>query len=271
MKRKALTALIAAPLATAAVAQTAAPTPAPADDHPVIELRQYKIVAGRRDDMIALFDREFVESQEALGARLVGQYRDLDDANRFTWIRAFPRMAARADSLNAFYFGPVWQAHRNEANPLLDDNDNVLLLRPAWAESGFAAPSGTRTAIGAAPSPAGTVVATIYYLWKNPDEGFALFFHDRVAPRLAAAGLPMLGAYVPEAQPNNFPRLPVRQGEKLLVWFTRTADRAAFDRAMARLARGAEWRREIAPGLADAQVRPAQVLHLAPTPRSLLR
>lgn len=269
MKRKAMAALVAAPLATAAAAQT--PAPALVDDHPVIELRQYKIVPGRRDDMIALFEREFVESQEALGARLVGQYRDLDDANRFTWIRAFPRMAARAESLNAFYFGPVWQAHRGEANPLLDDNDNVLLLRPAWAESGFAAPIGTRPAPGAPAAPAGTVIVTIYYLWKAPEEGFARFFHERVAPRLAAAGLPVLAAYVPEAQPNNFPRLPVRQGEKLLVWFTRTADRAAFDRAMARLAGSPEWRREVALGLADAQERPAQILHLAPTPRSLLR
>jgi hypothetical protein len=258
-------------MAVAAASAAQAPAPAPADDHPVLELRQYKIVPGRREAMIALFEREFVESQEAVGARLVGQYRDLDDGNRFTWLRAFPNMAERARALNAFYFGPVWQAHRNEANPLLDDNDNVLLLRPAWTGGGFAGPGGTRPAPGAPAPAAGMVIATIYYLWKAPDEGFARFFHDRVAPRLAAAGLPLLGAYVPEAQPNNFPRLPVRQGEKLLVWFTRTADRAAFDRAMARLARSPGWRRDVAPGLADAQERPAQVLHLAPTPRSLLR
>jgi NIPSNAP len=253
--------------ATAAAAQT----PPPPDDHPVIELRQYKIVPGRRDAMVALFEREFVESQEVLGARLVGQYRDLDDPNRFTWIRAFPDMATRETALNAFYFGPVWQAHRNEANPLLDDNDNVLLLRPAWPDGGFAPPVGTRAAPGAPAPAAGVVTATIYYLWKDPNEGFARFFQDRIAPRLAAAGLAVLGAYLPEAQPNNFPRLPVRQGEKVFVWFTRTADRAAFDRALAALARNPDWQRAVAPGLADAQERPAQVLHLAPTPRSLLR
>jgi hypothetical protein len=258
-------------LAMAAAGAAQAPAAVPVDDHPVIEFRQYKIVPGRRDAMIALFEREFVESQEAVGARLLGQYRDLDDGDRFTWLRAFPNMTERARALNAFYFDPVWQAHRDEANPLLDDNDNVLLLRPAWTGGGFAEPAGTRPAPGAPAPAAGTVIATIYYLWKAPDEGFATFFRDRVAPGLAAAGLPVLAAYVPEAQPNNFPRLPVRQGEKLLVWFTRTADRAAFDRAMARLARSPGWRREVAPGLADAQERPAQVLHLAPTPRSLLR
>ena len=240
-------------------------------DHPVIELRQYKIVAGKRDAMIALFEREFVESQEALGAQLVGQFCDADDPSRFTWIRAFPDMPERGRMLNAFYFGPVWQAHRGEANPMLYDNDDVLLLRPAWNGSGFAAVPAARAAPGAAAPAAGAVTASIYYLWKAPMEGFGAVFHDRVAPRLRAAGLPVLAAYVPEEQANNFPRLPVRQGEKVFVWFCRTADRATFDQAIERLERNQDWRENVAATLADAQDRPAQILRLQPTPRSALR
>ncbi len=226
----------------------------------VLELRQYKIVPGRRDEMIDVFERWFVESQEADGMRLVGQFRDWDDPNRFTWIRSFPDMAARERSLNAFYFGPVWMAHRDEANPLLLDNDNVLLLKPltpdlAFAEPNIPAPNGEL--------PAGLVVATILYLWKDPAEGFGQLFAERIAPALAAAGLPVLGAYAPETSENTFPRLPVRQHEKVLVWFTRFDDQAVWDAAQARLAAD--------PELADAQERPAQVLRLDPTPRSRLR
>jgi hypothetical protein len=112
---------------------------ADAPDAQVIELRQYKLISGVRDDFVALFDAQFVESQEALGMRIVGQYRDHDDAIRFTWIRGFRDMAAREEELKAFYFGPVWQAHRAAANPMLDDNDNVLLLKPAAPGLGFAA------------------------------------------------------------------------------------------------------------------------------------
>src|SRR5262245_51016529 len=97
-------ALLALASALVAAAGSIAQAPAPLRDHPVIELRQYKIVPGRRDAMIGLFEREFVESQEAVGARLVGQYRDMDDANRFTWIRGFSDMTTRAQALNAFYF-----------------------------------------------------------------------------------------------------------------------------------------------------------------------
>jgi hypothetical protein len=258
--------LLAGGLVARAAAQEAPPTP-----HPVLELRQYKIVPGKRDPFIDLFEHQFIESQEALGMRLVGQFRDADDPNRFTWLRAFPDMTSRGTALNAFYFGPVWQAHRSEANPLLDDNDNVLLLRPATPDSGFADAKGPRPPIGTALPPAGMVVATIYYLWKDPDEGFAKFFHDEAAPRMAAAGLPVLGIYVPEKTPNNFPRLPVRQSEKLLVWFTRVPDQAAWDRAQAKLATDPAWKGSIAASLAGYQERAAQQLHLRPTPRSLLR
>jgi len=33
---------------------------------------------GRRDELITLFDRESVETQEACGMRILGQFRDLD-------------------------------------------------------------------------------------------------------------------------------------------------------------------------------------------------
>jgi hypothetical protein len=253
--------------ATAAAAQTAQTAP----PHPVIELRQYKIAAGRRDAMIALFDRNFVESQEATGARLIGQYRDLDDPDRFTWIRGFESMEARGASLHDFYFGPVWQANRAAANAMLDDNDNVLLLRSAQPDSGFAPALGTRAGVDA-PAPAGgLLIATIHYLWKDPAEGFAAFFRDRLAPAYASAGLPVLASYVTETEPNNFPQLPVRQHEKVFVWFTRVANQAAWDRARTSLAAAPEWRQTLAPRLDDFEERAPQILRLAPTPRSLLR
>jgi hypothetical protein len=76
----------------------------------IIELRQYTLHTGQRDVLIDLFDREFVESQEALGIEVVGQFRDLDDPNRFVWLRSFLTMPDRAKALAAFYGGPVWKA-----------------------------------------------------------------------------------------------------------------------------------------------------------------
>jgi hypothetical protein len=91
--------------------------PAPAhDDCAVVELRQYSLHPGTRDRFIELFDREFVESQEALGSWVIGQFRDLDDPDRIVWLRGFRDMPARGKALTAFYGGSVWQAHRDAAN-----------------------------------------------------------------------------------------------------------------------------------------------------------
>ena len=98
--------------------------------YPVVELRQYTLRPGQRDVLIGLFDREFVESQEAAGMAIVGQFRDLDDPDRFVWIRGFASMPARAAALAAFYGGPAWKANSAAANATMIDSDNVLLLRP---------------------------------------------------------------------------------------------------------------------------------------------
>src|SRR5215468_1240257 len=103
-------------------------TPNPSLRHysPIMELRQYTLRPGQRDTLIALFDREFVESQEALGMRIIGQFRDLDDPNRFVWLRGFADMESRAEALRAFYGGPVWKANSEAANATMIDVDNVL-------------------------------------------------------------------------------------------------------------------------------------------------
>lgn len=103
----------------------------------VVELRQYTLHPGQRAVLIDLFEREFIEPQEAVGMTVLGQFRDLDDADRFTWLRGFRDMPGRLAGLTAFYGGPVWQAHRAAANATMIDSDNALLLRPAWPGAGI--------------------------------------------------------------------------------------------------------------------------------------
>lgn len=246
-------------------AQVAVPAPGP-----VLELRQYKIIHGQREQFIPRFEAAFVETQDAVGMPLLGQFRDLRDADRFVWMRSFSDMESRERALTQFYTGPVWLANRGWANPMLDDNDNVLLLKPARAGSGFAAPS-PRPAPGSGIGPNGIIVANIHYLWKDPGEGFSSFFLDRVAPALHEAGMPVLGSYVTETSPNTFPRLAVRQAEKIFVWFTRARDRVRYEAAMRRTRASARWRAGLAAALADFEERPMQTLYLSPTPRSALR
>jgi hypothetical protein len=236
----------------------------------VVELRQYTLKPGRRDDLVVLFDREFVESQEALGAVVLGQFRDLDRPDRFVWLRGFPDMEIRREQLTSFYGGPVWKAHRMAANDTMEDSDNVLLLRPSRETSGFGigdAPRPTHCPTGDA-SP--LLVATICYLAKTATSGFLRFFEHEVAPVLMETGAPVLAYFETESSPNTVPMLPIREGENVFVWFSR------FDRL-----EGLEHHRtafkssERGPALLEEMGkwvdRPNEVLRLEPTPRSLLR
>jgi hypothetical protein len=97
-------------------------------DAAVIELRRYTLHPGQRDVLIELFEREFIEPQEALGMSVTGLFRDLDHPDTFTWLRGFADMDARRHALEAFYGGPVWARHRTAANATMIDSDDVLLL-----------------------------------------------------------------------------------------------------------------------------------------------
>lgn len=232
---------------------------------PVVELRQYTLRPGQRDVLIDLFDSRLVESQEAVGMRIIGQFRDLDRPDRFVWLRGFENMEERAQSLADFYGGPVWRANSKAANATMIDAEDVLLLRPARPDSAFRLEGATRPA-EADGAGDGLLEATILYLDGERQKSRALdLFEQAIAPAGAERGGTMLGYFVTEPSDNTFPALPVREGEEVLVWYVGYADRPTFERASAR---AAEIRRAAAGELGLR--RSPDVLRLAPTSRSLL-
>ncbi|MGW4894394.1 NIPSNAP family protein [Kitasatospora sp. NPDC004240] len=160
----------------------------------IVELRQYTLRPGARETLIELFEREFVTGQQEAGITLGGRFRDLDHPDRFVWLRAFPDMAHRRRALEAFYTGPVWREHREAANATMIDSDDVLLLR---------GPNFT-------PEPGGReVVATLC----RPRDAAA--FDTYAALHLA----PRHALHRTEHAVNDFPRLPVRSGVDVRLWF----------------------------------------------------
>src|SRR5262245_59810512 len=194
------------------------PVSAAADCCAVIELRQYTLKPGQRDALIDVFERHFIESQEAAGMTLVGQFRDRGRDDRFVWIRGFADMDSRHKALETFYGGPVWAAHRNTANNTMLDTDDVLLLKPARPELAFRlnSASGGRGGPG---RDGATVLAGVYQM-PEPVEAhtIAQFVRD-IVPVLRADGIALEGVFVTEPSRNTFTKLPVREGEHVLVWF----------------------------------------------------
>src|SRR6266536_1554347 len=237
---------------------------------PIVELRQYTLHPGKRDVLIDLFDREFIETQEAIRIRVIGQFRDVDDPDRFVWLRGFRDMASRAKALQDFYGGPVWKAHREAANATMVDSDNVLLLRPATPTSGFSFGNKERPRVGSNEARSDLIVATIYYFDAPVDADFVEFFEKTMKPEVSSSGATILAYFVTEHSENTFPALPVREGENVFVWFARLNDAAAYERHIAALTQYPRWRDEISKELARRVKREPEILKLSPTTRSLL-
>ncbi|NEW70023.1 NIPSNAP family protein [Streptomyces rhizosphaericus] len=233
----------------------------------VIELRQYTLRPGRREELIELFDREFIETQEETGMLVLGQFRDLDEPDRFVWLRGFEDMAVRHRALTAFYDGPVWAEHGPQASATMADSDDVLLLRPLTAGSGFTVRPSHRPRPGA-PAPEGFVSATVWSFPPGQPEGIALIRHG-LLPALHETGPAPLAALTTETAHNTFARLPVRTGENAAVVFTCYPDESAHRRHMAEM-RTHPRTREILTSIGREQTAVPRTLRLAPTSRSLL-
>jgi quinol monooxygenase YgiN len=236
---------------------------------PIVELRQYTLRPGQRDVLIELFDREFVDTQEDTGMKVIGQFRDLNDPNRFVWVRGFSDMDSRKRALTDFYGGPIWKAYREAANATMIDSDNVLLLRPASPPAGFSVAENTRPKSGADEVRKQVVVTTVYYFDAPVPTGFTEFFEKQMKPEVTAAGGKILAYLVSENSENTFPALPVRENENVFVWFARFNDAAAYDRYLAELNQSGPWQ-NIHADLTRRIKGDPEVMRLSPTARSLL-
>ncbi len=220
----------------------------------LVELRRYRLRPGRRDELVALFERALVEPQEAAGLQVLGQFRDLAAPDEFVWLRGFAGADAddRARALARFYGGPVWREHGAAANATMLDSDDVLLLRPAAAATALTAGGAPRPPAGAPVAGRGGLLVTTALL-DAPLDPPAL---DAAVAALRAAAAP-LAVLVTAAVANAFPALPVRD-EPALVWIEATPDPATAPPAAV-------------PAPVAARLRGApHVARLVPTARSLL-
>jgi hypothetical protein len=197
-------------------------------DFPVIELRRYTIKAGERQNFADYFESFFPEAFEQIGAIAFGQFLERSDSSRFTWLRGFHTLDDRAAVNGAFYDGPLWKEHRATMNGILDDSDNVLLLRPLEPGGGIPvlpAVDPVRQPRGAR----GVVAAQIFAVKAGAVDAFAREVQGTFAGYLGA-GAREAGLLATLDVPNNFPRLPIRTDGPFLVWLGIFEDDRALEK-----------------------------------------
>lgn len=93
----------------------------------IVEVRSYRIKPGRRKEFVELFVTRAVPALQSHGMRILGPLLDLENPNKFVWLRGFPSLEERDEMKNAFYESDLW---RNEleaiAMPMLESYDVIL-------------------------------------------------------------------------------------------------------------------------------------------------
>jgi hypothetical protein len=112
--------------------------------------------------------------------------------------------------------------------------------------------------------PPGLVNVSGFSLNEAASPALLDFCRERMTPVLEKEGALAQGWYVTEHSPNNFPRLPVREGEHVLVGVAVFKDRVAYETAVTR------WQRDVAPALAQWLAGQPHSMTLAPTARSAI-
>ncbi|MGI8580901.1 MAG: hypothetical protein ACR2KX_01810 [Chitinophagaceae bacterium] len=181
----------------------------------VIELRNYVLKQGMRDSFISYFEENLIQSQRALKAYPIGQYRVKGYEDNFFWIRGFENMQERSSFLPSFYFGPAWKQHKKIPNSLLANNDNVHLLMPITLQNDSLVSGNSINSSLLIPKTGITVVD--FYTANTKLELLKKLFANSFLPLLKKIGINDYTLWVSESEPNDFLQLPVFQDKNLLV------------------------------------------------------
>jgi hypothetical protein len=93
----------------------------------IVEVRSYRVKPGRRDEFIHFFETRAVPAQRSHGMKIFGPLLDLENPNKFVFLRSFPSLADRDRMKNDFYEGELWKNELESiAMPMIDSYDVIL-------------------------------------------------------------------------------------------------------------------------------------------------
>lgn len=189
----------------------------------VLELRNYVTRPGQLDKFISYFETNFINSQNAMGGYILGQFREKDADDNFFWIRGFNDMASRSRYLPAFYRGEFWKQRRNHVNDMLINNDNAYLLKPLSLPEDQPGTAVNSNEFGRKKG----LVVIDYYVANTRLQELIEFFKSKYLPFIKGNHISTT-AWVSELAENDFPWLPVFQDKNLLVTITPFKDEAEY-------------------------------------------
>ena len=93
----------------------------------IVEVRSYRIKPGKRDEFIEFFETRSVPALQSHGMKVIGPLIDLENPNKFVFLRGFPSMEDLHRMKEEFYEGKLWKEELEAiAMPMLESYDVML-------------------------------------------------------------------------------------------------------------------------------------------------
>ena len=93
----------------------------------IVEVRTYTIKPELRQRFIDLWEARTKPLQLSLGMGVIGPYLDLENPDRFVWLRTFPSMEERERMKRALYESDEWTGELEVMiMPMLEEFTSVL-------------------------------------------------------------------------------------------------------------------------------------------------
>ena len=93
----------------------------------IVEVRSYRIKPGKREEFIRMFETRAVPALRSLGMQIFGPMLDVENPNKFVFLRGFPSLEERDRMKNEFYEGKLWKEELEAiAMPLIESYDVIL-------------------------------------------------------------------------------------------------------------------------------------------------
>lgn len=93
----------------------------------IVEVRSYRIKPGHRAEFIQLFETRAVPAMRAHGMHVLGPLLDVENPNKFVFLRSFPSLEERERMKDAFYGGALWKNELEALTmPLIESYDVIL-------------------------------------------------------------------------------------------------------------------------------------------------
>jgi hypothetical protein len=97
----------------------------------IIEMRTYKTKPGKRAEFLSIFRSRSIPAHHAIGMKILGPFRSLEDPDTFFFMRGFPDLTTREPMKAKFYEGELWkQELEHVLMPMLEKYEAVLVDDP---------------------------------------------------------------------------------------------------------------------------------------------